>query len=160
MPSRRTVPPPRRRLCPRQSGRRPRPGPLGLGSSRLKEVCAVDWAGWAVFGLAATAALTSVLIAAQLAGWTRLDLPLLLGTLVVEDPDHARAVGFLLHLGAGQVFALLYALGFAVLGSATWWLGALFGFLHGGVALTAIIPLFAGVNPRIGSLRAGLESRA
>lgn len=120
----------------------------------------MDWAGWAVFGLAATAALTSVLIAAQLAGWTRLDLPLLLGTLVVEDPDHARAVGFLLHLGAGQVFALLYALGFAVLGHATWWLGALFGCLHGGVALTAIIPLFAGVHPRIGSLRAGLESRA
>jgi hypothetical protein len=120
----------------------------------------VDWAGWAVFGLAATAALTAVLIGAQLAGWTRLDLPLLLGTLVLEDPDHARAVGFLLHLGAGQVFALLYALGFAVLGQASWWLGGLFGLLHAGVALTAIIPLFAGVNPRIGSERAGLESHA
>ncbi len=120
----------------------------------------IDWAGWAVFGLAATAALTSVLIGAQLAGWTRLDLPLLLGTLLLEDPDHARAVGFLAHLGAGQVFALLYASGFAVLGEATWWLGALFGLLHGGVALTAIIPLFAGINPRIGSLRAGPESHA
>jgi hypothetical protein len=41
----------------------------------------MDWAGWAVFGLAATALLTSLLIGAQLAGWTRLDLPLLLGTL-------------------------------------------------------------------------------
>ena len=102
----------------------------------------MDWAGWAVFGLAATAALTSILIGAQLAGWTRLDLPLLLGTLVLEDPDHARAAGFLAHLGAGQVFALLYASGFAVLGEASWGLGALFGLLHGGVALTAIIPLF------------------
>lgn len=120
----------------------------------------MNWVGWGVFGLGATAALTSVLIAAQLAGWTRLDLPLLLGTLVVEDPDRARAVGFLAHLGAGQVFALLYALGFAVLGQAGWWLGALFGLVHAGVALTALIPLFAGVNPRIGSLRAGLETRA
>jgi hypothetical protein len=34
----------------------------------------MDWAGWAVFGLAATAALTAVLIDAQLAGTTRLDI--------------------------------------------------------------------------------------
>ena len=120
----------------------------------------MDWIGWGVFGLVATAALTSVLIAAQLAGWTRLDLPLLLGTLVVEDPDRARAVGFLLHLCAGQVFALLYALGFAALGMASWWIGALFGLVHAGIALTAIIPLFAGVNPRIGSVRGGPESRS
>ena len=39
-------------------------------------------------------------------------------------------------------------------------LGALFGLVHGGVALTALIPLFAGISPRIGSLRGGLESRA
>jgi uncharacterized membrane protein YagU involved in acid resistance len=79
--------------------------------------------------------------------------------LFAEDPDHARAAGFVLHLGFGQLFALLYALGFAVVGSATWWLGALFGLLHSGVALTALIPLFAGVNPRISSTRAGLETR-
>jgi hypothetical protein len=53
-------------------------------------------------------ALNSVLIAAQLAGWTRLYLPVLLGTLVVEDPDHARASCFLAHLLA----AVLYAAGF------------------------------------------------
>jgi hypothetical protein len=120
----------------------------------------VDWSGWAVFGLAATASLTAVLIGAQLAGWTRLDLPFLLGTLVAEDPDRARAVGFVLHLGFGQVFAFFYAMGFATLGIATWWLGALFGLIHVGIAMTAFVPLFAGINPRIASQRAGLESRA
>ena len=35
----------------------------------------MDWAGWALFGLVATAALTAVMIMAQLAGLTRLDLP-------------------------------------------------------------------------------------
>jgi hypothetical protein len=30
----------------------------------------------------------------QLAGTTRLDLPLLLGTIVTEDPDKARVAGF------------------------------------------------------------------
>jgi hypothetical protein len=119
----------------------------------------MDWAGWAVFGLAATAALTAILITAQLAGLTRLDLPLLLGSLVAEDPDHARAVGFVLHVGIGQVFALLYAAGFAILGVASWWLGALFGLLHVGIALTALVPLLAGLSPRIASQRAGLESR-
>lgn len=66
----------------------------------------MDWAGWAVFGLVATAALTAAMIAAQLAGLTRLDLPLVLGTLVTEDPDRARVVGFFVHLIAGQGFAL------------------------------------------------------
>lgn len=53
----------------------------------------MDWQGWALFGLLATAALTVVMIAAQMAGWTRLDLPLVLGTLVTPDPDKARVAG-------------------------------------------------------------------
>ena len=120
----------------------------------------MDWAGWAVFGLAATAALTALLIAAQLAGATRLDIPLLLGTLLTEDPDRARIAGFALHLAFGQLFALGYAAGFAVLGTASWWLGTAFGLLHGGLALVALVPLLAGVHPRIASERAGLETRA
>jgi uncharacterized membrane protein YagU involved in acid resistance len=119
----------------------------------------MDWAGWAVFGVAATAVLTALLIAAQMAGLTRLDLPLLLGTIVTEDPDRARVAGFFLHLGFGQMFALGYALGFAVLGIATWWLGALFGLLHVAIALTVIIPLLPGVHPRLASERAGPETR-
>lgn len=119
----------------------------------------MDWAGWAVFGLAATAALSALLIAAQLTGGTRLDLPLLLGTLLTEDPDRARAVGFGLHLGFGQLFALGYAAGFAALGTASWQLGAAFGLLHAGIALVALVPLLAGVHPRIASERAGLETR-
>ncbi len=46
----------------------------------------MDWAGWALFGLVATTTLTAVMIAAQMGGLTRLDLPLLLGTVVTEDP--------------------------------------------------------------------------
>ena len=83
----------------------------------------MDWAGWALFGLLATAILTAVMIAAQLAGLTRLDLPLMLGTLVTEDPDRARVAGFFIHLGVGRGFALGYAAAFALLDRATWWLG-------------------------------------
>ena len=63
----------------------------------------VDWAGWAVFGLVATTGLTAVMIVAQLAGRTRLDLPLMLGTITTEDPDRARVAGFAIHLAIGQV---------------------------------------------------------
>jgi hypothetical protein len=120
----------------------------------------MDWAGWALFGLVATAVLTAALIAAQLAGLTRLDLPLVLGTLVTEDPDRARVLGFVMHLCAGQGFALGYAAAFALLHRATWWIGALFGILHVGIALTVLLPLLPGVHPRMASERAGPASTA
>jgi len=120
----------------------------------------VDWTGWALFGLIATAALTSVMTIAQLAGLTRLDLPLLLGTIVTEDPDRARVAGFFLHLLVGLGFALGYAAVFALLGEATWWLGALLGLLHAAVALTVLVPLLPGVHPRLASARAGRSSTA
>jgi hypothetical protein len=120
----------------------------------------MDWAGWALFGLLATAILTAVMIAAQMVGWTRLDLPLLLGTLVTGDPDRARVVGFFIHLAVGEGFALGYAAGFALLETATWWLGAAFGLVHVGVSLTILVPLLPGIHPRMASERAGPASTA
>jgi len=120
----------------------------------------MDWAGWALFGLVATSALTAVMIAAQLAGLTRLDLPLVLGTIVTEDPDRARVAGFFIHLFVGQGFALGYAAAFALLHRATWWLGMLLGLLHVAVALTVLLPLLPGVHPRMAAHRAGPSSTA
>jgi hypothetical protein len=120
----------------------------------------MDWGGWAIFGLIATAALTAVMIGAQLAGITRLDIPLMLGTIVIPDPDRARVVGFFMHLVNGQAFALGYAAAFAALGEASWWVGGLLGALHGLVALLAIVPLLPGVHPNMASERAGLEQGA
>jgi uncharacterized membrane protein YagU involved in acid resistance len=120
----------------------------------------MDWAGWAIFGLIATAILTAVMIGAQLSGLTRLDIPLMLGTMVVADPDRARVVGFFIHLVNGQAFALGYAAVFAALDEATWWTGALLGVLHGAVALLVIVPLLPGVHPHMASERAGLTAGA
>jgi hypothetical protein len=120
----------------------------------------MDWAGWAVFGLIATAALTAVMLGAQLAGRTRLDLPLMLGSIVIADPDRARVTGFFIHLVNGQCFALGYAAAFAATGEATWWAGALLGLLHGAVALLVIVPLLPGIHPHMASERAGPSSGA
>jgi len=89
-----------------------------------------------------------------------LDLPLLLGTVVTEDPDRARVAGFFIHLAIGEGFALGYAASFALLDRATWWLGGLFGLLQVAVALTVLVPMLAGVHPRIASNRAGPTSTA
>jgi len=120
----------------------------------------MDWAGWALFGLIATSSLTALMITAQLAGLTRLDLPLVLGALVTADPDRARVAGFFIHLTVGQGFALGYAATFALLHRATWWLGALLGLLHVAVAMTVLLPLLPGLHPRMASHRAGPSSTA
>ena len=120
----------------------------------------MDWAGWAIFGLIATAALTAIMTGAQLAGRTRLDLPLMLGTIVIPDPDRARVAGFFIHLVNGWGFALGYAAVFAATGEATWWAGALLGALHGAVALLVIVPLLPGIHPHMASERAGLSQGA
>ena len=120
----------------------------------------MDWAGWALFGLIATTALTAVMVLAQLVGRSRLDIPLLLGTLVSGDPDRAHVAGFFLHLGVGQAFALGYAAAFVLLGEATWWSGGLLGLLHGVVALTILVPFLPAVHPRMATARAGPTSTA
>jgi hypothetical protein len=120
----------------------------------------MDWGGWGVFGLVATTLLTAVLVLVQLLGRTRLDLPLLLGTAFVADPDRARVIGFIVHLGFGQLFAAFYAGGFAAFDRAGLWLGATFGLVHAVVALTVLVPLLPGVHPRMASGRAGPDSTA
>lgn len=117
----------------------------------------MDWTGWATFGFVATVALTALMVGAQLAGLTRMDIPMMLGTMFVEDSDRARVIGFLVHLLNGQVFALFYAVGFAQIESATWWLGAIFGAFHGSAALTLIVPLLPGIHARMASERGGPE---
>jgi hypothetical protein len=120
----------------------------------------VDWTGWAVFGLIATTALTAVMVTAQLAGLSRLDIPLLLGATVSGDPDRAHVAGFFLHLAMGQTFALGYAAAFVLLDEATWWMGGILGLLHGTIALTILVPFLPALHPRMATSRAGPTSTA
>jgi hypothetical protein len=117
----------------------------------------MDWIGWLTFGFVATAVLTAILVAAQLARQTRMDLPTMLGTFVTADLDRARVPGIVIHFGIGQVFALFYASGFSLIGHSGWLLGAGFGLVHGMLALTLIIPALPGIHPRMASERTGLE---
>ena len=121
---------------------------------------AVDWTGWAIFGLLATAVLTGVMVSAQLLGWTRIDLPMMLGTLFTGRIERARVLGIMAHLAMGQFFALLYALGFAELRRSGALLGGIFGLVHGVAALTLIVPFLPGIHPRMASSRSGPDFAA
>jgi hypothetical protein len=115
----------------------------------------MDWSGWAIFGFAGTLVLTGVMVFAQLIGWTRIDIPMMLGTIVTPNVDRARVIGIFLHLAAGQAFALLYAAAFWRLGQSGALLGAAFGLVHSLAALTLIIPFLPGIHPRMASERSG-----
>lgn len=120
----------------------------------------MDWVGCAIFGFVGTVVLTSVMVFAQLVGWTRMDLPLMLGTIFTPSIDRARVLGALLHLAAGQVFALLYAVAFWRLDRSGAVLGGSLGLVHGLGALTLVIPLLPGIHPRMSSERSGPEVNA
>jgi hypothetical protein len=119
--------------------------------------CRVDWIGWAIFGFVGTVVLTGFMVFAQLVGWTRMDMPLMLGTMLTSRIERARVIGVFMHLAAGQGFALLYAVAFWKLGRSGVVLGAAFGLVHGLAALTLIVPFLPGIHPRMSSERSGPE---
>jgi hypothetical protein len=110
-------------------------------------------------GFLGTLVLTTALRAANELGLTRVDLPFLLGTALTPDRGRAKAWGYLLHLGAGELFALVYYAIFTAIDSSGWLLGALFGLLHGVVSTTALVNvLLPVVHPRMGSTLTAADS--
>lgn len=109
-------------------------------------------AGIAAGGFIGTLVLTTALRAASALRLTRMDLPFLLGTVVTVDRTRAKALGYLMHFANGQIFAFVYYAVFLAIHHAGWWLGALFGLVHGLFAVTALVnTLLPLVHPRMGS---------
>lgn len=101
------------------------------------------------WGFFATLILTLVLFLSQGLRWTRMSLPLVLGTIVSGDWDKATKIGALLQFVLGWLLALVYGALFEVLHRATWWLGSLFGLIHGLIILAVIMPLLPSLHPRM-----------
>ena len=110
-------------------------------------------------GFVGTLVLTTGLRTANELGLTRVDLPFLLGTAFTRDRTRAKALGYLLHLAAGEGFALVYFAIFVALDTSGWLLGALLGLLHGIVSATALVNiLLPVVHPRMGSSLSAADS--
>lgn len=105
-----------------------------------------------LWGLVATAAMTTILQGSQGFGLSRLSLPFLLGTLFTADRRRANLIGFVLYTFGGWAFAALYWLVFLTLDTAaSWWIGAALGLLHGLFLLAVALPVLPAVHPRMAS---------
>jgi len=100
-------------------------------------------------GFAGTLVLTTALRAGNELNLTRMDLPFLLGTAFTSDRTRAKALGYVL---VGLAFALIYYAIFLAIGHSGWWLGAIFGLLHGLFSGTALVDtLLPLIHPRMGT---------
>ena len=110
-------------------------------------------AGALAGGLVGTVVLTSSLRLAQALGFTRMDIPLLLGTVFSEDRRRATLIGYAVHFANGLIFSLGYAAIFFAVGEAGWLFGALLGVVHAAFAGGALVNvLLPAVHPRMGTL--------
>jgi hypothetical protein len=110
-------------------------------------------AGALAGGLVGTVVLTSSLRLAQALGFTRMDIPLLLGTVFSEDRRRATLIGYAVHFANGLIFSLGYAAIFFAVGQAGWLFGALLGVVHAAFAGGALVNvLLPAVHPRMGTL--------
>ena len=112
----------------------------------------MDWAGWALFGLVATAALDrgdDRRPAGRAAPGST--CPWCWARSSPRTPTGPGSPGSSSTSASARVSPSATPPTFALLHRATWWLGALLGLLHVGVALTVLLPLLAGVHPRMAS---------
>jgi hypothetical protein len=103
-------------------------------------------------GAVGTIVLTSMLRLAQELGLTRMDIPLLLGTIFTDRRGPAAVLGYVIHFLNGLAFALLYYAVFRAVGHAGWLFGAALGLVHAGLAGGALMTvLLPSVHPRMGT---------
>ena len=101
-------------------------------------------------GAVGTIVLTSGLRIAQELGWTRMDIPLLLGTVFTDRRGRASVIGYAVHFANGLLFALAYYAVFRAVSHAGWLFGAALGVVHAGLAGGALMTvLLPAVHPRM-----------
>ncbi len=105
--------------------------------------------GILLWGFLATVVLTTIEIAGQSLGLTRIDMPFIAGTIFTADRDRAKVIGIGVHLVNGWLFAFFYAECFEHLHGKLWLMGLLLGILQGLAVATILLPLLPGLHPRM-----------
>ncbi len=104
-----------------------------------------------VAGAAATVAMTAAMRAGSAMGMTSMNMGLILGSMFKSDAAGAKRLGWVLHGMNGLVFGLAYGVVWWALDpslDSAWWIGLLFGLLHGGIA-SAAMPMMSAMHPRV-----------
>ncbi|MEX2501885.1 MAG: DUF6789 family protein [Trueperaceae bacterium] len=99
-------------------------------------------------GVVGTAVMTVLMGAGPAMGLAKMDMPRLLGTMLITNDPAARRIGTVVHFAMGALlgagYLLLWSWGLA---SAGWIGGSIIGFVHGLVA-AATMPLMLRMHPR------------
>ena len=102
-----------------------------------------------LWGFGATLILTTIMTISKYLGFTRIDLPFILGTLFTSNRDKAPWLGFLIHLIMGWLFAFIYNMAMELSGLRTWWFGVAMGFVHAAFVLTVGLQIVNYLHPRM-----------
>jgi hypothetical protein len=115
----------------------------------------MDYDFWAaaIAGFLGGLVMSMVMKVMAKAGKTEMDLALIQGSMFTGDRKKAMAIGMMMHLVllSGVVIGSIYALLFDALGvdgGDLWWVGALFGVVHGAMA-GVMMPALPLIHPRI-----------
>lgn len=119
----------------------------------------MNWGSWLLWGFLANVILTIISSVTQGLGLTRMNYPYTLGTIFTANRDRAKLYGFLVHIGVGWLFSLIYVFIFQSLGAAGWWRGAVIGMFHAFVVLVIVMGLMPGLHPRMASEQHGPEAQ-
>jgi len=114
-------------------------------------IVVIQWTHWLFWGFVASVALVTVETIGQGLGFTRLNLPLILGSAFTPDRDHARALGVILHIFMGWAFSIIYVIGMGFLGGPTWYRGAFIGLAHALAICVIGWQILPGIHPRMAS---------
>ena len=112
-----------------------------------------------VWGFIATLVMTAALFIAQNVGWSRLNLPYLVGAFFTGRRHESNVLGFILYMLGGWLFAFLYYIVFSVVGASNWWIGGITGFVHAMLLLALAFPMLSYVHPRVASEFDGPDTR-
>ena len=102
-----------------------------------------------LWGFGATLILTTIMTVSKYLGYTRIDLPFLLGTMLTSDRNKAPWLGFIMHLILGWLFAFIYGAAFESSGLQSWSFGVAVGSVHAAFVLTAGLQIVNYLHPRM-----------
>jgi hypothetical protein len=115
----------------------------------------MNWGHALLWGFAATVVLTTLLSGSRALGFTRMDIPFMLGTLFTENRDRAKWIGFLFHLLNGWIFSLIYIAAFQSTGWKNIYFGALIGLVHVLFVLVVGMFILPSIHPRMANEQHG-----
>jgi hypothetical protein len=111
----------------------------------------VHWEMWLFWGFVASVALVVAESIAQGLGFTRLNLPYILGAVFTPDRDRARTLGLGIHVVLGWGFSLVYVIAMQFLGGPSWWHGCIVGQAQATIICVIGLQAMPGVHPRMAS---------